>query len=118
MIKSADAFRTISEVAEWLETETHVLRFWEENFKQISPLKRRGGRRLYSENDITLLRRIKELLHKDGYTIKGVQKYFSGTKKAKVKEEGKVVVSGEVAERLKEIKASLLKIKFFHKDDK
>ena len=113
----SDAYRTIGEVSKLLGIKPHVLRFWEHNFKQIAPLKRRGGRRLYSESDITLLRRIKELLHKDGYTIKGVQKYFSSTKKAKVKEEGKVVISREVAERLKEIRASLIKIKFFHKDD-
>ena len=55
MIKSADAFRTISEVAEWLETETHVLRFWESKFSQIKPVKRAGGRRYYRPKDMLII---------------------------------------------------------------
>ena len=72
--KSAVAFRTISEVAAQLDVPTHVLRFWETKFSQIHPLKRGGGRRYYRPEDIDLLRRIRELLYNDGYTIKGVQK--------------------------------------------
>lgn len=72
--KSASAFRTISEVAEELDLPQHVLRFWETKFPSVHPLKRGGGRRYYRPEDITLLRRIRNLLHKDGYTIKGVQK--------------------------------------------
>jgi len=72
--KSADAFRTISEVAEWLETPAHVLRFWESRFTQVKPVKRAGGRRYYRPNDMLLLGGIKKLLHEDGMTIKGVQK--------------------------------------------
>ena len=72
--KSADAFRTISEVAGDLEVPQHVLRFWETRFAQIKPLKRAGGRRYYRPEDIELLRRIRELLYKHGYTIKGVQR--------------------------------------------
>lgn len=74
MQKSADAFRTISEVAEWLDTPTHVLRFWESKFSQIKPLKRAGGRRYYRPKDMQLIGGIKKLLHDDGMTIKGVQK--------------------------------------------
>jgi len=72
--KSADAFRTISEVAEDLQVQQHVLRFWETRFNQIKPLKRGGGRRYYRPEDVALLRGIRKLLHEDGYTIKGVQK--------------------------------------------
>lgn len=72
--KSAAAFRTISEVASELDVPPHVLRFWESKFPQIKPLKRGGGRRYYRPEDVDLLRRIRELLYKDGYTIKGVQK--------------------------------------------
>lgn len=72
--KSADAFRTISEVADDLDVPQHVLRFWETRFAQIKPLKRAGGRRYYRPEDIELLRRIRELLYKHGYTIKGVQR--------------------------------------------
>src|SRR5690625_7402694 len=72
--KSAAAFRTISEVSRELDIPQHVLRFWETKFSQIKPLKRGGGRRYYRPEDIELLRRIRDLLHGEGYTIKGVQK--------------------------------------------
>ncbi|NIZ08801.1 MerR family transcriptional regulator [Pseudooceanicola sp. HF7] len=74
MAKSAEAFRTISEVAEWLDTPAHVLRFWESKFSQIRPVKRAGGRRYYRPSDMELLGGIKRLLHDEGMTIKGVQK--------------------------------------------
>ena len=74
MAKAKDAFRTISEVAEWLDTPTHVLRFWESKFTQIKPVKGAGGRRYYRPADMELLGGIKQLLHEDGLTIKGTQK--------------------------------------------
>ena len=74
MTKSANAFRTISEVAEWLDTETHVLRFWESKFSQIKPVKRAGGRRYYRPKDMLIIGGIKKLLHEDGLTIKGTQR--------------------------------------------
>ncbi|WP_395006792.1 MerR family transcriptional regulator [Cypionkella sp.] len=74
MDKSPDAFRTISEVAETLETPAHVLRFWESRFPQIRPVKRAGGRRYYRPADVALLTGIKHLLHEEGLTIRGVQK--------------------------------------------
>ena len=67
--KSAQAFRTISEVAAELDVPQHVLRFWESKFSQVRPLKRGGGRRYYRPEDIDLLRRIRSLLYEDGYTI-------------------------------------------------
>jgi DNA-binding transcriptional MerR regulator len=72
--KSEAAFRTISEVSEDLDVPQHVLRFWESRFQTIKPLKRGGGRRYYRPEDVLLLRRIRDLLYKDGYTIRGVQK--------------------------------------------
>jgi len=72
--KSAAAFRTISEVSDELDVPQHVLRFWEGKFSQVRPLKRGGGRRYYRPEDIDLLRRIRDLLYSDGYTIKGVQR--------------------------------------------
>jgi DNA-binding transcriptional MerR regulator len=74
MDKSPDAFRTISEVAEHLDTPAHVLRFWESRFPQIKPVKRAGGRRYYRPSDVALLTGIKRLLHDQGLTIRGVQK--------------------------------------------
>ncbi len=72
MKKSPQAFRTISEVANWLDTQTHVLRFWESKFKQIKPIKR-AGRRYYRPQDMQVLGGIKALLHGQGLTIKHVQ---------------------------------------------
>ncbi len=74
MAKAREAFRTISEVADWLNTQPHVLRFWESKFSQVKPVKRAGGRRYYRPSDMALLGGIKKLLHDDGLTIKGVQK--------------------------------------------
>lgn len=74
MEKSPEAFRTISEVAEFLDTPAHVLRFWESRFPQIRPVKRAGGRRYYRPGDVALLSGIKRLLHDEGMTIRGVQK--------------------------------------------
>jgi DNA-binding transcriptional MerR regulator len=74
MDKSPDAFRTISEVAEVLDTPAHVLRFWESRFPQVRPVKRAGGRRYYRPSDVALLAGIKRLLHDEGLTIRGVQK--------------------------------------------
>ena len=74
MAKSADAVRTISEVADWLGVPAHVLRFWESKFSQVKPVKRAGGRRYYRPADMALLGGIRKLLHDDGMTIKGVQK--------------------------------------------
>ncbi len=86
MAKSAEAFRTISEVAEWLDLPTHVLRFWESKFSQVKPVKRAGGRRYYRPNDMLLLGGVKKLLHDDGMTIKGAQKVL--------REQGAKYVSG------------------------
>ena len=74
--KSREAFRTISEVAEWLDVPTHVLRFWESRFSQIKPVKRAGGRRYYRPSDMRIIGGVKTLLHDQGMTIRGVQKLF------------------------------------------
>ncbi len=90
MAKSADAFRTISEVSEEIGAPQHVLRFWETKFRDVSPMKRGGGRRYYRPEDVDLIRAINKLLYTDGYTIKGVQKLL--------KEQGvRAVVEGEMA---------------------
>lgn len=74
MQKSREAFRTISEVADWLEVPAHVLRFWETRFAQIKPTKRAGGRRYYRPADMLVIGGIKALLRDKGMTIRGVQK--------------------------------------------
>lgn len=82
--KSASAFRTISEVADDLGLQQHVLRFWETKFTQVKPLKRGGGRRYYRPEDVVLLKKIHHLLYTEGYTIKGVQKLLKGQGKQQI----------------------------------
>ena len=84
--KAADAFRTISEVADGLDVPQHVLRFWETRFAQVKPMKRAGGRRYYRPSDVDLLKGIRKLLYSEGYTIRGVQKIL--------KEDGAAAVGG------------------------
>lgn len=84
--KSSAAFRTISEVADELDVQQHVLRFWETKFSQIKPLKRGGGRRYYRPEDVRLLRSIHRLLYTEGYTIKGVQKLLRDVGKKQIVE--------------------------------
>jgi DNA-binding transcriptional MerR regulator len=82
--KAASAFRTISEVADDLGVQQHVLRFWETKFTQVKPLKRGGGRRYYRPEDVILLKKIHHLLYTEGYTIKGVQKLLKGQGKQQI----------------------------------
>ena len=96
MTKSAEAFRTISEVAEWLETETHVLRFWESKFSQIKPVKRAGGRRYYRPKDMLIIGGIKKLLHEDGLTIKGTQRIIKDKGLNYVSNLSKPIETGEI----------------------
>ncbi len=106
--KSAAAFRTISEVSDELDVPQHVLRFWEGKFSQVRPLKRGGGRRYYRPEDISLLRRIRDLLYSEGYTIKGVQRLL---REGRSKDGGEAPVSAPPAaatgggDKAKEIEA-------------
>ena len=96
MTKSADAFRTISEVSDWLDTETHVLRFWESKFSQIKPVKRAGGRRYYRPKDMLIIGGIKKLLHEDGVTIKGTQRIIKDKGLNYVSNLSKPIETGEI----------------------
>jgi len=71
--KAPKAFRTISEVAEELNLQPYVIRFWESQFKQIKPMRRKGGRRYYRPRDIDFIRGLKDLLHNKNHTIKKVK---------------------------------------------
>jgi DNA-binding transcriptional MerR regulator len=96
--KSPEAYRTIGEVSEMLGVAQHVLRFWESRFSQIRPVKRAGNRRYYRPEDIALIRRIRELLHEEGYSIRGVQKLLrSAGVKAVVEGEGATAPAGSAS---------------------
>jgi DNA-binding transcriptional MerR regulator len=71
--KDPEALRTIGEVAKALGIRQHVLRYWEEQFPMLRPLKRSGGRRYYRPDDVRLVERIDRLVHREGYTLKGAK---------------------------------------------
>ncbi len=98
--KADDAFRTISEAANDLEVPQHVLRFWEQKFGAIRPMKRAGGRRYYRPQDLDLLHGVKTLLYKDGYTIKGAQQVLKERGVKFVQELGRAARDGEPASAL------------------
>ena len=72
--KDAGAMRTIGEVSAALNIKPHVLRYWEQQFPMLTPLKRSGGRRLYRPEDVALVERIDRLVNREGYTLKGAKK--------------------------------------------
>jgi DNA-binding transcriptional MerR regulator len=84
--RSNGAYRGIADVAAELKLPTHVLRFWESKFPALKPLKLQAGRRMYRPEDVAMLKLIRDLLHNQGYTIRGVQQYFAKTRKGEVKE--------------------------------
>lgn len=77
MKKAEGAFLTISELAAELALPQHILRYWETRFPQLRPLQRSGNRRYYRPDDVALARRIHQLLHVEGFTVKGAQKALS-----------------------------------------
>ena len=106
-MKNVLAYKSIGEVEKILKVKPHVLRFWEQSFSQVKPIKRKGGRRLYSEDVINILRLIKKLVNEEGYTIKGVKKYLSNNKISIVKKEGALKISEELDIKLENIEKYL-----------
>ena len=82
--KDAGAFRTIGEVTRALSIAPHVLRYWEEQFPMLRPVKRSGGRRYYRPEDMALLEEIHRLVHQQGYTLRGARKALEDRDKAPV----------------------------------
>jgi len=75
----AKRYFTIGEVSELCDVKPHVLRYWEQEFTQLKPVKRRGNRRYYQRQDVMLIRQIRELLYEQGFTIGGARQRMSGT---------------------------------------
>jgi len=86
----AKRYFTIGEVSELCGVKPHVLRYWEQEFNQLKPVKRRGNRRYYQHHEVLLVRRIRELLYNQGFTISGARN--------RLYEGGAVAHSAEVAE--------------------
>ncbi|MBS0255944.1 MAG: MerR family transcriptional regulator [Proteobacteria bacterium] len=75
--KEAGAFRTIGEVAAALGIRQHVLRYWEEQFPSLRPVKRSGGRRYYRPEDVALIETIDRLVHREGFTLRGARQHLA-----------------------------------------
>ena len=76
--KDAQALRTIGEVSKALGLRQHVLRYWEQQFPTLQPLKRSGGRRYYRPEDVALVQTIDRLVNREGYTLKGARQALAG----------------------------------------
>lgn len=74
----AKRYFTIGEVADLCGVKPHVLRYWEQEFTQLKPVKRRGNRRYYQHHEVLLIRRIRELLYEQGFTISGARNKLNG----------------------------------------
>lgn len=109
--KNKDALRTIGEVSAALGIKPHVLRYWEEQFPSLKPLKRAGGRRLYRSEDVALIENIANLTGREGYTLKGARAVLSGAvgahTAAPTETVGKPVVPADVLAQLKRLRADL-----------
>lgn len=109
--KETGALRTIGEVSKATGIKAHVLRYWEQQFPQLKPLKRSGGRRYYRAEDVALVERIDRLVNLEGYTLKGAKAALRGAPDqqaaAEVSAAGEASVSGDVLAKLKAIRKDL-----------
>jgi DNA-binding transcriptional MerR regulator len=88
----AKRYFTIGEVSELCAVKPHVLRYWEQEFPQLKPVKRRGNRRYYQRQDVILIRRIRALLYDEGFTIGGArQKLESGEEREDTRESQQLI---------------------------
>ncbi len=76
----AKRYFTIGEVSDLCAVKPHVLRYWEQEFPQLKPVKRRGNRRYYQRHDVLMIRQIRSLLHEQGFTILGARQRLEGVK--------------------------------------
>lgn len=79
-MKEKSAFRTIGELSRELNIKPHILRYWEDQFAMLQPLKRAGARRHYRPEDVEMVQTINRLLNEEGYTIKGARKFLTSRK--------------------------------------
>ncbi len=89
---------TIGEVSQLCAVKPHVLRYWEQEFPQLSPVKRRGNRRYYQRQDVLMIRQIRALLYDQGFTITGARQRLSGEEQKEDKTQSKQLVKQMIAE--------------------
>ncbi len=99
----AKRYFTIGEVGELCAVKPHVLRYWEQEFPQLKPVKRRGNRRYYQRQDVILIRQIKDLLYDQGFTIGGARQRMSGSAEESPKSTINHKILAEVIKDLEEL---------------
>ena len=104
----AKRYFTIGEISELCDVKPHVLRYWEQEFSQLKPMKRRGNRRYYQHHEVLLIRRIRHLLYVEGFTISGARNRLGDTGFIEPNAQSAVRISGA---ELKNIRADLQKTK-------
>lgn len=97
---------TIGEVGQLCSVKPHVLRYWEQEFPQLQPVKRRGNRRYYQRHEVELIRTIRKLLYIEGYTISGACNQLKGSEPKRVDASGDEVAA-QLVDELQEISALL-----------
>ena len=102
----AKRYFTIGEVSELCGVKPHVLRYWEQEFTQLRPMKRRGNRRYYQHHEVLLVRRIRELLYEEGFTINGARNRLSEISGSRVRS-GSMAVDDPVVKRGDELAEGL-----------
>jgi len=100
-------YYSIGEISRLLGIDQHVLRFWETEFKELTPRKNRAGNRLYRESDLQLLKRIKHLLYEDRYTIEGARLQL------RKRDSKSAEVDDKISKKLKKIKKGLQELRDF-----
>ena len=104
----AKRYFTIGEVSELCDVKPHVLRYWEQEFSELSPMKRRGNRRYYQHHEVQLIRRIRHLLYDEGFTISGARNRLGGNAVMEPDAQSAVRLSGA---ELQAIRHDLLAVK-------
>ncbi len=106
-------YYSIGEVSRLLRIDQHVLRYWETEFKELAPSKRKGGKRLYKERDLQTVRLIKKLLYEDRYTIEGARRKLGDVNRTKIERADHVKTDETVAKTdiIREVRKDLLELK-------
>lgn len=107
----AKRYFTIGEVSELCGVKPHVLRYWEQEFTQLKPVKRRGNRRYYQHHEVLLIRRIRELLYEQGFTISGARNKLDGPEILGMAAEGETSVSMDLLAVRSELERVLVLLK-------
>lgn len=104
----AKRYFTIGEVSDLCLVKPHVLRYWEQEFTQLKPVKRRGNRRYYQHHEVLLIRRIRDLLYEQGFTISGARNRLGDARETPHDQEAAVRLSGQ---ELQALRADLVSIR-------